>query len=125
MYKTKIVKDDMEITTIVDQPEIAFGENLSGTVYIEGCDDESIVDFIQLEVVRKHRTTGDEKTLLKHDIQMVGNVKSKHAEMIVFEIVPDDRWMEEAATSELVLRTSLQLFGEEIMRAEDVFLYNN
>lgn len=125
MYTTKIVKDEMEITTIVDQAEVAFGENLSGTVYIEGCEDEAKIDFIQLEVVRKDRITGDEKTLLKHDIQMVGNVKSKQAEMIVFEIVPDDRWMEEPTTSELILRTSLQLFGEEIMRAEDNFLYNN
>lgn len=125
MYTTKIVKDEMEITTIVDQAEVAFGENLSGTVYIEGCEDESKIDFIQLEVVRKNRITGDEKTLLKHDIQMVGNVKSKQAEMIVFEIVPDDRWMEDSTESDLILRTSLQLFGEDILRAEDSFVYNN
>lgn len=124
MYTTKIVKDEMEVTTIVDQPEIAFGENLRGTVYIEGCTDEAAIDFIQLEVLVKNRLTGLERTITKHDIQMVGNVKSKEAEMIVFDIVPDDRWMIDQS-NDLILRTSLQLFGEDVLRAEDVFLYNH
>ncbi|WP_154646863.1 hypothetical protein [Kurthia senegalensis] len=55
---------------------------------------------------------------------MVGNLKSKEAEMILFEIVPDDRWIV-SDEEQLVLRTSLQLFNEETIRTQETFVYNH
>lgn len=121
-FTTKIVKGQLQVTTNVDQPEVAFGENLTGTVYIEGCEDEAAIDYIQLEVLIQDNHK--ERTITKHDIQMVGNLKSKEAEMILFEIVPDDRWMISEG-QQLVLRTSLQLFNEETIRTEEKFMYNH
>ncbi|WP_010300697.1 sporulation protein [Kurthia senegalensis] len=50
-FTTKITKEQLQVTTNVDQPEVAFGENLTGTVYVEGCEDEAAIDYIQLEVL--------------------------------------------------------------------------
>ena len=122
-FTTKIMKEQLQVTTNVDQPEVAFGENLTGTVYVEGCEDEAAIDYIQLEVlIQNNQKT--ERTITKHDIQMVGNLKSKEAEMILFEIVPDDRWMV-SDEEQLVLRTSLQLFNEETIRTQEIFVYNH
>lgn len=122
-FTTKITKEQLQVTTNVDQPEVAFGENLTGTVYVEGCEDEAAIDYIQLEVlIQNNQKT--ERTITKHDIQMVGNLKSKEAEMILFEIVPDDRWIV-SDEEQLVLRTSLQLFNEETIRTQETFVYNH
>ena len=43
----------MTVNTNVDGPNIAFGETLSGTIYIEGEDSEELVDYIEIDFVKK------------------------------------------------------------------------
>ncbi len=38
----------MKVDTIIGSPNIAFGENLNGTIYIEGGDSEQLVESIEI-----------------------------------------------------------------------------
>ena len=46
----------MTVNTNVDGPNIAFGETLSGTVYIEGDESDELVDYIVIELLKRSET---------------------------------------------------------------------
>lgn len=54
-FESRIEKDLIKIDTVVDHPYIEHGINLSGTIYIEGLEqeEEELVD-IRLEVCKKN-----------------------------------------------------------------------
>lgn len=110
-FESSIEVDKIKIDTIVDHPYIEHGINLSGTIYIDGVDDDELVDNIKLEVFKL--LNGEvSKIVSKHSIELVGAAASKDMQMIPFEIMPDERWLssENEVVTKLILRTTV-LFG--------------
>ena len=120
----------MKVDTIVDKPEIAHGESLSGKIYIDGGHSEQVIEFIKLEVLMRkegHREDSDfdvtEECVAKHTIEMVGSVKSKETRMVPFEMMPDERWESTDETAKLYLRTSVHIINAVDVRDEDEIVY--
>ncbi|MBO0600237.1 sporulation protein [Sporosarcina sp. E16_3] len=99
----------MTVNTNVDGPNVAFGETLSGTVYIEGDNSDELVDYIEIELLKRSNT--DEVIIAKQSIEIMSDIKSKETWMIPFEMVPDERWESEseAQTQTLILKTTVHL----------------
>ncbi|MEK3934481.1 sporulation protein [Sporosarcina sp. FSL W7-1349] len=119
----------MKVDTIVGSPTVAFGETLSGTIYIEGGESEQLIDHIEIELLK--RTTRDvrdsdfsiiDNTITKQEFEIVGSVKSKETDMIPFEIVPDERWETEENES-LILRTTVFIKNAIDVHDEDRITY--
>lgn len=113
--------EDMTVNTNVDGPNIAFGETLSGTVYIEGEASEELVDYIDITLLK--RAAMDEVIIAKQSIEMMSDMKSKETWMIPFEIVPDERWETEDEERTLILRTTVYLKNGVHIQDEDEITY--
>lgn len=113
----------MTVNTNVDGPNVAFGETLSGTVYIEGDNSDELVDYIVIELLKRSET--DEGIIAKQSIEMMSDVKSKETWMIPFEMVPDERWESEseAHTPTLILKTTVHLKNGIDVQDEDEITY--
>ncbi|WP_318614514.1 sporulation protein [Sporosarcina sp. YIM B06819] len=120
-FLSTIVYEKMTVNTNVDGPNIAFGENLSGTVYIEGEASEELVDYIDIVLLK--RLAMDEGIIAKQSIEMMSDMKSKETWMIPFEMVPDERWETDAEARILVLRTTVYLKNGVHIQDEDEITY--
>ena len=121
----------MKVDTIVDQPDLAHGESLSGKIYIDGGQSEQMIDFIKLEVIKRsvgHREDSDfdvtNDVVAKYMIETIGSVKSKETRMVPFEIMPDERWEYDKDQAKLFLRTSVHITGAVDVQDEDEIIYN-
>ena len=121
----------MKVDTIVDQPDLAHGESLSGKIYIDGGQSEQMIDFIKLEVIKRsegHREDSDfdvtNDVVAKYMIETIGSVKSKETRMVPFEIMPDERWEYDKEKAKLFLRTSVHITGAVDVQDEDEIRYN-
>lgn len=113
--------EDMTVNTNVDGPNIAFGETLSGTVYVEGEASEELVDYIDITLLK--RAAMDEVIIAKQSIEMMSDMKSKETWMIPFEMVPDERWETEDEERTLILRTTVYLKNGVHIQDEDEITY--
>ena len=120
-FISTIVYKEMTVNTNVDGPNIAFGETLSGTVYIEGEASEELVDYIDIVLLRRSRM--DESIIAKQSIEMMSDMKSKETWMIPFEMVPDERWETEDDARTLFLRTTVYLNNGVHIQEEDEITY--
>ncbi len=120
----------MKVDTIVEQPIIAHGEALSGTIYIDGGQSDQMIEYIKLEVFKRIegvRVDSDfdvtEDCVAKHTIEMVGSVKSKETRMVPFELMPDERWDSNNEDEKLFLRTSISILNAVDVQDEDEIVY--
>lgn len=113
--------EDMTVNTNVDGPNVAFGETLSGTIYIEGEASEELVDYI--DIVLFKQSAIDEVIIAKQSIEMMSDMKSKETWMIPFEMVPDERWEMEDEKQTLILRTTVYLKNGLHIQDEDEITY--
>jgi sporulation-control protein len=122
-FLSSIVYGTMTVNTIVDGPNIAFGETLSGTVYIDGDDSDELVDYIVIELLK--RLEADEVIIAKQSIEIMSDIKSKETWMIPFEMVPDERWESEseAHIQTLILKTIVHLKNGIDLQDEDGITY--
>lgn len=113
--------EEMTVNTNVDGPNIAFGETLSGTIYIEGEASEELIDYI--DIVLFKQSAMDEVIIAKQSIEMMSDMKSKETWMIPFEMVPDERWEMEDEEQSLILRTTVYLKNGIHIQDEDEITY--
>jgi len=120
----------MKVDTIVDQPIIAHGEPLTGTIYISGGQSDQLIDYIKLEILKRTECYRDDsdfdvtnELVAKHTIEMVGAVISKETRMVPFELMPDDRWESDAENVKLYLRTSVHIINAVDVQDEDEIIY--
>jgi sporulation-control protein len=120
-FTSTIKYGNMTVNTNVDGPNIAFGETLSGTVYIEGDNSDELVDYIVIELLKQ---TNSEKVIIaKQSIEMMSDIKSKETWMISFEMVPDERWEAETEAQPLILKTIVHLKNGIDIQDEDEIIY--
>lgn len=106
-FSSSIEKGPIKVDTIVDAPNIAFGDYLSGKIYIEGPDSELRIEEIELELIKLSKQSADHQVVVsKQSFEMVSLIKSKETYMIPFELIPDERW-ETKEKDELWLRTTV------------------
>ncbi|MCZ2258222.1 sporulation protein [Sporosarcina sp. G11-34] len=120
-FSSSIVYGKITLDTIVDGPNIAFGETLSGKVYIEGEESEELIDEVVMELL-KHSETKDQ-VIAKLAFEIVSAEKSKETWMISFELVPDERWEMEADNESLSLRTTMYLKNGVNVQGQDSITY--
>ena len=120
-FSSNIVYGTMTVDTTVDGQNIAFGQTLSGTVYIEGEDSEDLVDYIEIGLVKK--TRADEVFITKQSVEMMSDIKSKETWMISFDMVPDERRETDSEEEILILRTTVHLKNGVILQEEDSIAY--
>lgn len=113
----------MTVNTNIDGPNVAFGETLSGTVYIDGDDSDELIDYIVIELLKRSGT--DAVIIAKQSIEIMSDIKSKETWMIPFEMVPDERWESEseAQTQTLILKTVVHLKNGIDIQDEDEITY--
>jgi sporulation-control protein len=121
----------MKVDTIIGSPNIAFGENLNGTIYIEGGDSEQLVEHIEIELMKRTSEEKEDsdfsihdKTITKQSFEMVSTVKSKATHMIPFELVPDERWETLSENEKLILRTTVFILNAVDIHDEDEITYS-
>lgn len=92
-WLTTVEKNGVKVETVIEKTELVEGESLNGTVYITNDDPETDkIDFISLKVLCEQQN-GEQTVIAKHSFQLVGNIHSKDAEIVPFELIPDDRWI--------------------------------
>jgi sporulation-control protein len=111
----------MTVNTNVDGPNVAFGDTLSGTVYIDGDESDELVDYIVIVLVKRSET--DEIIIAKQSIEIMSDIKSKETWMISFEMVPDERWENETEAQTLILKTTVHLKNGIDIQDEDEITY--
>ncbi|WP_438318885.1 sporulation protein [Sporosarcina sp. FA9] len=120
-FTSHIIHENISIDTILDGPNIAFGETLSAKLYIEGDEIDEIIDEIVIELIKVFGAS--EKVIAKHSIEMVSGDKSKETWMIPFEMVPDERWETKLENESLTIRTTVYLKNDILLKAEDKITY--
>ncbi|HJF34297.1 MAG TPA: sporulation protein [Sporosarcina psychrophila] len=120
-FTSTIEYGSMTVNTNVDGPNIAFGETLSGTVYIDGDESDELVDYIEIELLKRSET--DEVIIAKQSIEIMSDIKSKETWMISFEMVPDERWENETEVQTLILKTTVHLKSGIDIQDEDEITY--
>ena len=131
-FLSSIGVGSMKVDTIIDQPKIAYGEPLIGTIYIDGGQSDQLIEYIKLEVLK--RTEGYRKDsdfdvtvdiVAKHTIEIVGSVKSKETRMVPFELMPDERWESNESNVRLYLRTTVSIVNSVDVHDEDEIIYTD
>ena len=120
-FLSKIEYGALTIDTNIDGPNIAFGETLSGTVYIEGENSEELIDYIEISLLK--RCEESETIIAKQSAEMMSDTRSKETWMIAFEMVPDERWETKPDVEVLYLRTTAYLKDDMILQDEDQISY--
>lgn len=118
-FESHIEKGLIKIDTVVDHPYIEHGINLSGTIYIEGLENDEDLEDIRLEVCKKETR----ELVAKQSFEPVGNAASKGTRMIPFEIMPDERWMPEEgeeATHLTLITTAFFGDGSQVQDEDDL-----
>lgn len=90
---TTIEDNGVKVETVIEKTELVEGDSLNGTVYITSIDndEQEKIDYISLKVLSE-QPSGEMQLIAKHSFQLVGSIHSKEAEMVPFELIPDDRW---------------------------------
>ncbi|AWE07489.1 cysteine synthase [Lysinibacillus sp. 2017] len=113
-WLTIVEKNGVKVETVIEKTELVEGDSLNGTVYITSENEEEKIDCISLKVL-SNEPTGELHLIAKHSFQLVGSIHSKEAEMVPFELIPDDRWNNDTDDNQLIFKTSvLFLDGTEI-----------
>ncbi len=120
----------MKVDTIVDQPQLKYGETLSGKIYIDCGQSAQQIDFINLEVIKRiegYREDSDfdvtEDSVFKRTIEMVGDIKLSETRVIPFELKPDETWYPQNNKVELFLRTTVHITNAVDVHDEDEIFY--
>ena len=121
-FSSRIVYGKVTLDTVVDGPNIAFGETLSAKLYIEGERSDELIDDIAIELLKV--TVQKEEIIAKHSIEMVSADKSKETWMISFEMVPDERWETNSVDDTLIMRTTVHLKNGVNVQSEDMITYS-
>ncbi|MCH7322655.1 cysteine synthase [Solibacillus sp. MA9] len=89
-----IEENGVKVETVIEKTELVEGGTLNGSVYITTEDENDFdkIDFIALNVLIV-QANGVQNIIAKHSFQLVGNIHSKDAEIVPFELIPDDRWI--------------------------------
>lgn len=121
-FESHIEKEALKIVTTVDHPYIEHGINLSGTIYIEGLEQEDEIEDIRLEVCKKE----SRELIAKQSFEPVGSASSKGTMMIPFEIIPDERWVPEEGSdvTHLVLITTAFFGDGSSLQDEDDLIFD-
>ncbi len=113
-WLTTVEEHGVKVETVIEKTELAEGESLNGTVYITADHDETeVIDFISLKVLCE-QPNREQVVIAKHSFQLVGSIHSKDAEMVPFELVPDDRWICNEEEQLIFQTTVVFLNGTEI-----------
>ena len=112
---TTVEENGVKVETIIEETELVEGDSLNGTVYITSIDgdEQEKIDYISLKVLSE-QPNGEMQIIAKHSFQLVGSIHSKEAEMVPFELIPDDRWDIENHLKLLFTTTVYFLDGTEI-----------
>ena len=112
---TTVEENGVKVETVIEKTELVEGDSLNGTVYITSLDEdeEEKIDYISLQVLSE-QSNGEMQLIAKHSFQLVGSIHSKEAEMVPFELIPDDRWHTENDVRLLFSTTVYFLDGTEI-----------
>ncbi|MEO4055199.1 cysteine synthase [Solibacillus sp. CAU 1738] len=87
---TVIEFDSVKVETILTNMEIIEGDTLNGSLFVTAEDEAEHIDFITLKVLKM---SGESYSIIgKHSVEMVGTIHTKDAEIVPFEIIPDERW---------------------------------
>ncbi|KXH81755.1 sporulation protein [Sporosarcina sp. HYO08] len=122
-FSSSIEEGPIKVDTIVDAPNIAFGDYLSGKIYIEGPDSELRIQQIELELIKLPGQSMDRQEVIsKQSFEMVSLIKSKETYMIPFELIPDERW-ETEVDDELWLRTTVYFKNSVQLQDHDQISY--
>lgn len=121
-FLSKIEHGTLTIETNIDGPNMAFGETLSGTVYIEGEGSEELIDYIEISLLK--RSGEDNTAIARHSAELMSDTKSKETWMIAFEMVPDERWETQSDAEMLILRTTVYLEDGMTLQDEDRISYD-
>lgn len=94
MLLTTVEENGVKVETVIEKPELVEGDYLNGTVYITTSEDDEQekIDYISVKVLCK-QPNGEKTVIGKHSFQLVGSIRSKEAEIVPFELIPDERWI--------------------------------
>ena len=114
-WLTTVEENGVRVETVIEKTELVEGEILNGSVYITPLteDEEDKIDYISLKVLCK-QANGELTVIGKHSFQVVGTIRSKDAEIMPFEIMPDERWVCGVDERLLFQTTVIFLDGTEI-----------
>ena len=93
-WLTTVEENGVRVETVIEKTELVEGDILNGSVYITPLteDEDDKIDYISLKVLCKH-ANGEISAIGKHSFEVVGTIRSKDAEIMPFEIMPDERWV--------------------------------
>ncbi|MGN7479243.1 cysteine synthase [Solibacillus silvestris] len=114
-WLTSVEENGVRVETVIEKTELVEGDSLNGSVYITTLsdDEEDKIDYISLKVLCEQ--AGRELSIVaKHSFELVGSIRSKEAEIVPFELIPDERWMCEADERLIFQTTVVFLDGTEI-----------
>lgn len=117
---TVIEFDVVKVETVLTASEIMDGDSLSGSLYVTAEDEKEYIDIISLKVLK---VLGESYTIIgKHSVEMVGTIHTKDAEIIPFEIIPDERWICQG-DEKIVFQTSVTLLDGTEVKSEKEITY--
>ena len=93
-WLTTVEENGVRVETVIEKTELVEGDILNGSVYITPLteDEEDKIDYISLKVLCE-QANGELTVIGKHSFEVVGTIRSKDAEIMPFEIMPDERWV--------------------------------
>ena len=93
-WLTTVEENGVRVETVIEKTELVEGETLNGSVYITSLteDEDDKIDYISLKVLCE-QVNGELTVIGKHSFEVVGTIRSKDAEIMPFEIMPDERWV--------------------------------
>ena len=93
-WLTTVEENGVRVETVIEKTDLVEGDVLNGSVYITPLtdDEDDKIDYISLKVLCKH-ANGEISVIGKHSFEVVGSIRSKDAEIMPFEIMPDERWV--------------------------------
>ncbi|MEK4129869.1 cysteine synthase [Solibacillus sp. FSL W8-0474] len=93
-WLTTVEENGVRVETVIEKTDLVEGDILNGSVYITPLteDEEDKIDYISLKVLCE-QANGELTVIGKHSFEVVGTIRSKDAEIMPFEIMPDERWV--------------------------------
>ena len=93
-WLTTVEENGVRVETVIEKTDLVEGDVLNGSVYITPLtdDEEDKIDYISLKVLCE-QANGELTVIGKHSFEVVGTIRSKDAEIMPFEIMPDERWV--------------------------------
>ena len=93
-WQTTVEENGVRVETVIEKTDLVEGESLSGSVYLMTLtdDEEEKIDYISLLVLCE-QLNGELSIVAKHSFEILGSIRSKDAEIVPFELIPDERWI--------------------------------